>query len=147
MCFALRTQLLAFSLVLGCDAVSAAGCCCVRVPTCWGRRDWPGGQLTSSAVSAIDFGNENWKTANQPASLAAMVSLMPGNPGACWVSYKCFLPDWLVAAYIMPTLAALPNLRLFLRTTVRRLSLWRAPRGQLLHRLSVEMYRALRSCR
>jgi hypothetical protein len=58
-------------------------------PLCFS--DWLGGQLTSSGVSAIDFGTQNLHAVNMPATLANMTNSMLGNPGACWVS-----PKWCV---------------------------------------------------
>jgi hypothetical protein len=82
--------------------------------------DEPGGQLTASAVPAVDFGPFNSVPANLPAPLAAFLfgPDMPGNLGLCWVSKKCFLPALALEGLVAPLLAALPNLRLFLRTAV-----------------------------
>jgi hypothetical protein len=43
---------------------------------------------------------------------------VPDNPGACWVSIKCFNPGPVVAAWIAPALAAAPNLRVYASTAV-----------------------------
>ena len=90
---------------------------CLLEPT-----DWPGGQLTSSAVPAVDFGPSNGVPENLPPSLNAFLfgPLMPGtaNRGHCWVSKKCFDPRAAVRDFILPLLASLPNLRVFLRTAV-----------------------------
>jgi hypothetical protein len=52
--------------------------------------DWAGGQLTSSAVSAIDFGPANAQVVNQPKDFSDMLNTTSGvNPGVCWVSLKC----------------------------------------------------------
>jgi len=56
--------------------------------------DWPGGQLTASNVPP-DFGAENFVQANLPSSFVQLLMAVAGpdwesNPGACWVSYKCF---------------------------------------------------------
>lgn len=84
--------------------------------------DWPGGQLTSSAVPAVDFGPSNGDPANIPASFSAFLfgPHMPGtkNLGNCWVSKKCFDPRIAVQDFLLPLLASFPNLRVFLRTTV-----------------------------
>jgi hypothetical protein len=52
--------------------------------------DWPGGQLTASAVPAIDFGPFNRKPANiaQPFASFLFGQFMPDkvNPGHCWVT-------------------------------------------------------------
>ena len=90
---------------------------CLLDPT-----DWLGGQLTASAVPAVDFGPENSVPANLPASFSAFLygDLMPGatNRGHCWVSKKCFDPRLAVTDFLNPLTASFPNLRIFLRTTV-----------------------------
>lgn len=98
--------------------VSADLTVCFTDPT-----DWPGGQMTASGVPAIDFGVANKAhTQNVPASLRQLLygPLMPGgvNLGSCWVSSKCFQPQVALQAWIMPTLAAFPNLVFLPRTTV-----------------------------
>ena len=80
--------------------------------------DWPGGQLTSAGVSAIDFGPWNFYPPNLARSFSSLVNFTSAAHAGCWVSYDCFLPSTLVEGWIMPTLAALPNLRLFLRSVV-----------------------------
>mgnify|MGYP006973187144 FL=1 len=49
--------------------------------------------MTSSAVSAIDFGNANMQKANQPKDFYEMLYTVggDGNLGNCWVSAKCNL--------------------------------------------------------
>ena len=90
---------------------------CLLEPT-----DWPGGQLTASAVPAVDFGPSNGVPENIPASLAAFLfgPAMPGarNLGNCWVSKKCFDPRLAVHGFLEPLLASFPNLRVFYRTAV-----------------------------
>lgn len=84
--------------------------------------DWPGGQLTASAVPAVDFGPENGRPENIPLSLAAFLygPLMPNttNLGNCWVSKKCFEPRIAVDSFINPLLDSFPNLLVSLRTAV-----------------------------
>ena len=85
--------------------------------------DWPGGQMTSSGVPAIDFGVQNKAhTANVPASLRMLLygPLMPGdtNPGECWVSSKCFQPQVAMERWILPLVQSFPNLRYLERTAV-----------------------------
>ena len=96
---------------------SAALAVCLLDPT-----DWLGGQLTAGAVPAVDFGPENAVPANLPASLSAFLfgAHMPNatNLGKCWVSKKCFDPRLAVQDFFAPLTAALPNLRVFLRTAV-----------------------------
>lgn len=90
---------------------------CLLDPT-----DWPGGQLTASAVPAVDFGPDNARPENNAASFAAFLwgPQMEGatNLGACWVSRKCFSPRVAMEQFITPLLASLPNLALYLNTTV-----------------------------
>ena len=71
---------------------------CLTDPT-----DWLGGQLTASAVSAIDFGankdghywSKSWR--------ALMMALgAPRNPGSCWVSTMCYEPEELLRTFIRP---------------------------------------------
>lgn len=85
---------------------------CLTEPT-----DWLGGQLTTSAVSAVDFGvyNSNWWFQSKRFQ-SMMESVGQGNPGNCWVSVKCFLPRILIYEWIKPKVAALPNLRVFYNT-------------------------------
>eukprot|EP00052_Salpingoeca_macrocollata_P019408 m.161088 g.161088 ORF g.161088 m.161088 type:complete len:646 (-) comp20959_c0_seq3:25-1962(-) len=80
--------------------------------------DWPGGQMTSGGVPAIDFGGSNKNPDNQPKSFRDFFNFVQGNPGACTVSIKCYPPNWLVEAWIMPRLRKSSNLQVFLRTTI-----------------------------
>ena len=84
--------------------------------------DWPGGQLTASAVPAVDFGPSNGRPENIPASFAEFLwgPLMSGgkNLGNCWVSLKCFLPTIAVDEFVLPLLARFPNLAVYLSTAV-----------------------------
>jgi hypothetical protein len=63
---------------------SSAPIVCFLEPT-----DWPGGQLTASAVPAVDFGHHNGKPSNIARALASFLfgQFMPGNAnlGHCWV--------------------------------------------------------------
>lgn len=94
--------------------------------------DWPGGQLTSSGASAIDFAsfkspgvNLNYLThrpQNIPTDLWQWFLKMGGNPGACWVSTKCYEPQKLLQDSINPTIERLKltgNLHIFLNTVVK----------------------------
>ena len=78
-----------------------------------------GGQMTASAVSALDFG-ANRDARFQSKSFRALMRALgaPANPGVCWVSTMCYEPLDLLHAFIEPTVAALPNLRVFYRTVV-----------------------------
>jgi hypothetical protein len=94
--------------------------------------DWPGGQMTSGGVPAIDFGSFNARAENQPSSFRSAMASIPGSgfqwnpnsgtgsgsPGACSVSTKCYLPNVFIGAWVMPRLQRLPNLRVLLRTVV-----------------------------
>jgi hypothetical protein len=109
--------------------------------------DWPGGQLTASAVPAVDFGAHNRKPANIPRSFASFLfgQSMPGNTnlGDCWVrctppcalkqqtyltsllssnalqvSTKCFLPHIASDHLVHPLLSSFPNLKTYLMTTI-----------------------------
>jgi hypothetical protein len=99
--------------------------------------DWPGGQLTAGGVPAIDFGPLNRFAENQPRSFRSFVGSVRvpniteysgqgpqhhGNRGACSVSTTCFLPGDAISSWIEPRLRALPNLRLFTRTVVTRVT-------------------------
>ncbi|KAH3871387.1 hypothetical protein DPMN_034587 [Dreissena polymorpha] len=80
--------------------------------------DWLGGQLTSSAVSAIDFGtlNRNWWF--QSTTFQAMINSLGSNHGACWVSTVCYLPKDILV-WINDNVARLPNLKVFYNTVVK----------------------------
>lgn len=97
--------------------VSAALQVCFLDPT-----DWPGGQLTASAVPAVDFGPMNGTPENNANSFASFLwgALMPAetNLGACWVSKKCFLPTLAMDSFVFPLLRSLPNIAVYLRTAV-----------------------------
>lgn len=81
-----------------------------------------GGQLTSSAVSAIDYGAENspgqGNADNLPKVFQDLGNVFQGNPGACWVSAKCYEPFDLIQKFIAPKTAAFPNLKVFFNTCV-----------------------------
>jgi hypothetical protein len=97
---------------------------CLLEPT-----DWPGGQLTSSGVSAIDFshinsngvmlGKESQRPENLESTFYNWMRALPGNPGACWVSDKCYEPAPFVEKMIRPTIDAEPFLKVFLNTVVK----------------------------
>lgn len=75
--------------------------------------------MTSSAVSAIDFGNENRYPENQPRSFRELVRYLNSRPAACWVSLTCYEPQRMVDGWVLPRLANLTNLVLLDRTVVR----------------------------
>jgi hypothetical protein len=85
--------------------------------------DWPGGQLTASATSAIDFG-ANWDNfpSNVPKAFGDLLLSGPfgnasTNPGLCTVSKKCFPPVWAVD-WLLAQIASYPNLLFFPSTAV-----------------------------
>jgi FAD dependent oxidoreductase len=84
--------------------------------------DWPGGQMTASAVPALDFGTDNSISANNAPSLNGWIfgPYMNGstNLGECWVSTKCFEPQNALSKYFMPLLNSYPNLHIHLNTAI-----------------------------
>ena len=88
---------------------------CLIEPT-----DWPGGQLTSSAVSALDFGHHNDDPKNMPLSLRSFVEMASARErhSQCYVSKWCFTPSWALNAFVLPALDARPNIHLMLRSVV-----------------------------
>lgn len=97
---------------------------CLLEPT-----DWPGGQMTSSGVSAIDFshinvnglrlGKESQRPENLEGTFYKWMQALPGNPGGCWVSDKCYEPEPFVNQQILPTIAAESSLKVYLNTVVK----------------------------
>ena len=97
---------------------------CLLEPT-----DWPGGQMTSSGVSAIDFshinskglslGKESQRPENLEGTFYKWMQALPGNPGACWVSDKCYEPIPFVEKQIRPSIDAEPYLKVFLNTVIK----------------------------
>ena len=97
---------------------------CLLEPT-----DWPGGQMTSSGVSAIDFshitsngislGKESQRAENLEGLFYRWMQALPGNPGACWVSDKCYEPAPFVEKQIRPAIDSQPYLKVFLNTVVK----------------------------
>ena len=92
--------------------------------------DWLGGQLTSSAVSAVDFGQANRMiTTSQPDLVESFVRLLDytlaQNPGGgrCSVSTVCFPPALAVNGWIADTISSLPNLKVFYNTVVTATSI------------------------
>lgn len=85
---------------------------CLTEPT-----DWVGGQLTSSMVTAIDFGKANHGANKLPSSFVSLLRSMGWprtNPGNCWVSTACYhvadARKWIEAALAQraPALRVLP---------------------------------------
>jgi hypothetical protein len=112
---------------------------CLLEPT-----DWIGGQLTASAVPAIDFawhkvgsldvGAIAKDPANLPQEFVAWMDEL-GNPGNCWVSKNCFRPDLFHERTLLPTAAAEPNLHLFLNTVVKDVVTSRGPSGEIIEQV------------
>ena len=85
--------------------------------------DWVGGQLTASAVSAIDYGsandiNRHPKTLTLPFRMLSEV--FNDSTGGCWVSERCFQPLDMMEQFIWPhtQFHESKNLRVYLNTTV-----------------------------
>eukprot|EP00039_Didymoeca_costata_P000506 m.45888 g.45888 ORF g.45888 m.45888 type:complete len:130 (+) comp10307_c0_seq1:17-406(+) len=73
--------------------------------------DWPGGQMTASAVSAIDFGALNRDSQFQPKTFQDLVAYLHSlGPSACWVSTTCYEPQQMINGWVNPKLASLTNL-------------------------------------
>lgn len=97
---------------------------CLTEPT-----DWLGGQLTSSAVSAIDFGPHNRDDKYLAKDFKDMMdSLGPANPGSCWVSLKCYTPLNLLNGWINHTVNSYSNLKVFYNTVIKKVSKLNDPR-------------------
>jgi hypothetical protein len=90
---------------------------CLTEPT-----SWPGGQLTSSLVTAIDFGPYNALEPNMPfefANLASILGMDELNPGQCWVSESCYEAIDLLKDYIWPAIRSRSNLKVLLDSVVK----------------------------
>ena len=94
-------------------AASPRATVCLTDPT-----DWPGGQLTASAVSAIDGPILSVTGRTGHDLMGALGS--PRNPGGCWVSTMCYEPAKLVRDYVTPAVARPPNLVVLNRTVVTK---------------------------
>lgn len=124
----------------GCDVIVAGGSTAAlaaalasarekRVTCLLEPTDWPGGQMSSSGVSAIDFshitsnglrlGKESQRPENLEGTFYNWMRALPGNPGACWVSDKCYEPAPFVEKKIRPAIDAEPYLKVFLNTVVK----------------------------
>ena len=96
---------------------------CLLEPT-----NWPGGQLTSQALSAIDFPwhkfqREMRSVHNQNNVFFKMLTsgnvLEGANPGGCWVSAYCTLPTTFLQK-IEKLIASHSNLHVYLNTVVKQ---------------------------
>lgn len=76
--------------------------------------------MTASAVSAIDFGNDNHYPEHNTRNFVDLLWNYSGLPtdSSCWVSYKCFQPQIAVNGWMLPALAQYRNLQVFLNTVV-----------------------------
>jgi len=92
---------------------------CLTEPT-----DWPGGQFTSSGVSAPDFGLLNRNADNLPETFNDLIKAAssPNLNYKCWVSTVCLMPNVVFDNYIEPTLRELPNLSLLTRSVVKKVN-------------------------
>ena len=114
------------SLASAAAALAAANASAPTARVCFFEiTDWPGGQLTSGGVSAVDFGNTwGYPKSHLTREFAELVfeSGVAGvgatNPGRCSVSNKCFLPE-PAAQWLLARLRAQPNLQVFLNTALR----------------------------
>ena len=98
---------------------------CLLEPT-----NWPGGQLSASAVSAIDFphysvngvdmGPEHRKHANIAGTFLSWINTLNDGSVSCWVTaVGCFEPINMLNKNIFPALAKEPNLRVFYSTIIK----------------------------
>jgi len=98
---------------------------CLLEPT-----DWAGGQMTASAVSAIDFAHHRPNGIDIPgASLdqknwnkdfAKILAPFRSNPGKCWVSAICYEPLQALERTINPLInSRQANLTVFYNTVVK----------------------------
>ncbi|GMI09523.1 hypothetical protein TrVE_jg10391 [Triparma verrucosa] len=86
---------------------------CLTEPT-----DWAGGQLTSSLISAIDFGENNRVEECLPTNFVDMLKAagFPDNPRGCWVSTFCYEANVLMSQWIEPQLEKRENLNTIYNT-------------------------------
>ena len=96
---------------------------CLVEPT-----NWAGGQLSASAVPAIDFAwhtiaNKSMsvltrKPENKEENLRKWTANIQ-NPGGCWVSYHCFNPKEFLEQNINPAINSEANLKVFFNTVIK----------------------------
>lgn len=97
---------------------------CLLEPT-----NWPGGQMTASAVSAIDFPHHrpngmklpeaSLEEVNWNKTFSEAMNSFRGNPGKCWVSHVCYEPKIALQKTIFPMISKRSaNLKVFYDTTV-----------------------------
>jgi hypothetical protein len=94
---------------------------CLTEPT-----DWVGGQMTSSGVSAFDFGTYNRKSENQPQSFRDLVSFLTAKgqrrQPACWVSTLCYNPATMVQQWVKERFSKSPNLHVLDHSVIKATS-------------------------
>ena len=85
-----------------------------------------GGQLSSSLITAVDFGLFNRLPENLPyefVKLLESVGWPEKNPGECWVSTVCYMLDDLEKNYLSEAISQRDNLRVFTNTVVKSVSM------------------------
>ena len=98
---------------------------CLLEPT-----NWPGGQLSASAVSAVDFphyslngvdmGVENRRPENIAATFMSWINNLNNGSVNCWVTnIGCFEPINMLTTNIFPALKKEPNLHVYYSTVVK----------------------------
>ena len=106
----------AFAAALAAADEGSDSIVCLLEPT-----SWAGGQLTSSLVTAIDFGKKNRKASCLP-KLFAQYLMDEGypnvNPGKCWVSTFCYEAKDILNKFILPSIMKRKNLKVFYQTVV-----------------------------
>ena len=98
------------------DDLSSSQSVCLTEPT-----SMVGGQLTSSLLTAIDFGHFNRLVDNLPTRFVELMTAVgfPSNPGNCWVSTLCYRAEDLIDAFVKPQLAKRSqNLRVLYNTVI-----------------------------
>ena len=92
---------------------------CLTEPT-----TWPGGQLTSSLVTAVDYGLFNALVPNLPFEFAKIIDAIGDSSfdsGECWVSDTCYEARVLLEKYIWPALYKRSNLKILLNTVIKKI--------------------------
>ena len=129
----ITTILLAKELNYNCDIIVAGGSTaslaaalvaadespdlivCLTEPT-----DWLGGQLTSSLISAIDFGKSNSNPKCMPNLWQSLLEVFnyPHQQSLCWVSKLCYEASTLLDKWINPQVEKRKNLKVFYNTCI-----------------------------
>lgn len=115
----------AFASALG--AARQGARTCLLEPT-----DWEGGQLTASAVTAIDWGGgADSQPANVSPGFRNLMSFV-GSPGRCW-SQNCFAPADAITGWFRPLEAGIPNLIIYRNTVLKSVATISTPSGRKIH--------------